>query len=188
MFETDIYIDNRYNYTDENFNILVNTHFLIECKSTANPPINYLFIPKKGLNKDSKIKFIFPLKGSKFLSDISLELDSICWTDHDIIQIKYPILDIDEKNAFNEAFWQFFRRIDYENNRIDFTTFNFNISEILKKKIPDDFGMPNYISLFKDYYRRMEENNIINEILKDKIDLNISIYVPIIVFNGNIIP
>lgn len=189
-FETDIYIDKKYKYSDENFNISITFYYLIECKSRANPPINYLFIPNKvGLEFKEPKKSFFQLKGSKFLPFLNLYIDPIWRTDQNIIQIKYPRLDLDNKETLNEAFWQLFRRIDYERNNMHFfTPFNLNFLNIdyFKKFIPEDFELPQYFNLFKIFYDKLEENNIIDKILKEKIDLKISIYIPIIVVNGNI--
>ena len=190
LFETDIYIDKDYKYSDENFNISVTLYYLFECKSRANPPINYLFIPNKvGLEFKEPEKSFFQLKGSKFLPFLNLYFDPIWRTDQNIIQIKYPKLDLDNKETLNEAFWQLFRRIDYERNNMHFfTPFNLNFVNIdcFKKLIPEDFELPQYIDLFKTYYEKMEKNNILDKILKEKTDLKISIYIPIIVVNGNI--
>ena len=190
MFETDIYIDKDYEYSDENFNISVTFYYLIECKSRANPPINYLFIPYEvGLELEKPIKSFFQLKGSKFLPFINLYYDPIWRTDQNIIQIKYPKLDLDSKETLNEAFWQLFRRIDFERNHMHFfTPFNLKFLDIdyFKKYIPEDFELPKYLSLFKIFYDRLEEDNIIDKILKEKINLKMSIYIPIIVVNGNI--
>lgn len=199
LFETDLWIDNDYDYSDDKFNIRVTTYYLIECKSRANPPINYLFLPNKtGLNllKDPKKSF-FQLKGSKLLPFLNIDLDSIWRTRHNIIQIRHPKLDIDSKDTLNEAFWQLFRRIDYEKNRRDFfTPFNLNLLDIdyFKNKIAKEFEFHHYTHLLQDYYiesfnsyyRKLKDNNIIDKILNEKIDLKISIYVPIIVVNGNI--
>lgn len=190
MFETDIYIDKNYKYSDENFNISVTFYYLIECKSRSNPPINYLFIPNKvGLELKEPKKSFFQLKGSKFLPFINLYYDPIWRTDQNIIQIKYPKLDLDSKEILNKAFWQLFRRIDFERNHMHFfTPFNLKFLDIeyFKKNIPEDFELPQYVNLFKIFYDKLKENNIIDKILKEKIDLKISIYIPIIVVNGNI--
>lgn len=190
LFETDIYIDKDYKYSDENFNISLTLYYLFECKSRANPPINYLFIPNKvGLEFKEPEKSFFQLKGSKFLPFLNLYIDPIWRTGQNIIQIKYPKLDLDNKEILNEAFWQLFRRIDYERNNMHFfTPFNLNFLNIdyFKKFIPEDFELPQFIDLFKIYYEKMEKNNIIDKILKEKIDLKMSIYIPIIVVNGNI--
>jgi len=190
MFETDIYIDKDFKYSDENFNISVTFYYLIECKSRSNPPINFLFIPNKvGLELKEPEKSFFQLKGSKFLPFINLYYDPIWRTDQNIIQIKYPKLDLDSKETLNEAFWQLFRRIDFERNCMHFfTPFNLKFLDIefFKKYFPEDFELPKYINLFNNFYDKLKENNIIDKLLKEKIDLKISIYIPIIVVNGNI--
>ena len=190
MFETDIYIDKKYKYSDENFNISVTFYYLIECKSRANPPINYLFIPNKvGLELKEPKKSFFQLIGSKFLPFINLYYDPIWRTDQNIIQIEYPKLNLDNKETLNEAFWQLFRRIDFERNDMHFfTPFNLKFLDIdyFKKYIPEDFELPQHLDLFKIFYDKLEKNKIIDKILKEKIDLKIPIYIPIIVVNGNI--
>ena len=190
MFETDIYIDKEYNYNDDNFNISITLYYLVECKSRANPPINYLFIPNKvGLDLKEPERSFFHLTGSKFLPFINLYYDKIWRTDQNIIQIGYPKLNIDNKETLNEAFWQLFRRIDFERNNLHFfTPFNLKLSDInyFKKYIPKEFNLPQYIPIFKMFYDKLDDNNIIDKILKEKIELKVSIYIPIIVVNGNI--
>jgi len=189
-FETDIYIDKDFKYSDEKFNISVTFYYLIECKSKANPPINYLFIPNKHFLKlKEPKKSFFQLKGSKFLPSVNLYYDKIWRTDQNIIQIEYPKLSLDNTKTLNKAFWQLFRRIDFERNNMHFfTPFNLKFLDIdyFKKYIPEDFELPRYHQLFKIFYEKMEENKIIDKILKDKIDLKIPIYIPITVVNGNI--
>jgi len=186
LFETDAWIQDREIIQDDSFLIRADINYIIECKSRSNPPINYLFVLDKSLSRDEKKRNSFlTIKGSKFIGNFILEIDNFWRTRHDPIQISYPNLHIDEKETLNTAFWQLFKRIDHDNNSsLDHVFFyDFNFSEI---KLPDGVELPHYIDLFSTYYDKMKKNNLIPEKLKEKIVLDVSIFVPIIVVNSNI--
>jgi len=126
------------------------------------------------------------LRGSKFFNNLLLEIDFFWRTEHDPIQISYPKLKIEENESLNTAFWQLFKRIDYsKNNDVNLMFFNIfnNFDDV---EIPDGFKLPRYISLFPEFYNRMKNDNLIPKKLKEKINIQVSIYVPIIVVNSNI--
>lgn len=187
LFETDVWIKDSEIIQDENFIINLNINYFIECKSRSNPPINYLFVLDKKIPVIRKKGYPFILlRGSKFFNDLLLEIDFFWRTEHDPIQISYPKLNIEEKEALNTAFWQLFKRIDYSrNNDINLMFFNIfnNFDEV---EIPNGLKLPRYISLFPEFYNRMKNDNLIPKKLNEKINIQVSIYVPIIVVNSNI--
>lgn len=186
LFETDVWINDFEIIQDENFIIRTNIYYSIECKSRSNPPINYLFVLDK---IPSKVKIngkgYIVIKGSKFIGDIILKEEYLWRTRHEPIQISYPNFHIEEKETLNSAFWQLFKRIDYDNNSMLDHMF-FNIFDYTEIDIPEGLEMPHYISLFSTFYNRMKENNLIPKKLKEKIIIETSIFVPIIVVNSNI--
>lgn len=186
QYETDVWIQDSEIIQDENFIIRLNINYFIECKSRSNPPINYLFVLDKTLGMFKlKGRPFLTIKGSNFIGGLFFQIDDFWRTKHDPIQISYPKLHIEEKETLNTAFWQLFKRIDHnKNNELNLMFYNFlDYKEI---EVPEGFKLPRYISLFPTIYNDMKKNNLIPKKFKEKIKLEVSIFVPIIVVNSYI--
>ncbi|KKN61190.1 hypothetical protein LCGC14_0524310 [marine sediment metagenome] len=184
-FETDITIDEIDRFEDQNFIFTLNTHFLIECKSRSNPPVNYIIILDKIANQmENKIKFLLSIKGSKFASDFILKTNTLWSTRHKPLPISYSNLKIDDKNTLVEAFWQLFRRIDFQSNYLLF--FKFFMDDYMETKVPKNMELPNHLSTFNVFYDRWVKNGLIPSKLMEKIRINVEMFIPVIIVNGNI--
>ena len=188
--ETDIIIDEYDKIIDNEIKINLNYKYIIECKSRSHPPINYLIFPnfiyKKAFNHNypkenykSRINF----KSSQFGGDFRLK--SRLWTTSiDPVKIRADNLHLDHSRLFEKAFWQLFKRIDYESNfGFDLLLFNnFFLEE--GKSFFESLKIPNHLSMVK---------NKIDEIKKDEnlsflrnIQMKITIFIPIIIINSNL--
>ncbi len=189
--ETDLKVFEEVDVKDENFKINVKIIYFIECKSRI-PPINYIIIPDNTLTKAYKAEFVF--NGSNILNRISIESDFFIKTKQKIIGIKYPHLNIDRQKIFNKAFWQLFRSIDYESNYYNLyeakTSKFLNRSFFNKLDIPDkeieDLEFPQDLKDIQRIYNDWQKVDKIPKKLKESIYLNLELYVPIIIVNGNI--
>ncbi len=191
-FETDIIVRDEKCIDINNFKVYIRYNYLIECKSRSNPPVNYFIFPDfenedflRKLNSASKDRSQIRFKASEFAGDFWMT--SKLWrTSINPVQVKLDTLEIDDKKTLEPAFWQLFRRIDYESNH--------NINEFLFNQ----FGFSNYAfpnSIKKPYYLQ-HVNKTISELkqdsmthlkfIKGKIILNIAVFIPIVVVNGNI--
>lgn len=115
--EIDALITQRLEFKEGKYKIKVFVHYLIECKSRNDPPINYLFIPNKHFKKfNEDQKSVLKLYGSTFFGVLYLKNDYLWPTLRDPISINHSNLSIDPKDTITDAFWQLFKCIDHESN------------------------------------------------------------------------
>ncbi len=186
-FESDIIIHEIDKIQNELFEIFLNYYYIIECKSQSHPPVNYLIIPEiiERYIKEYDIKSVMKLYGTAFLRN--LDIFSKIWRSNGkIIPIELEYLDIDKRNSpLQKGFWQLFKRIDYESSfNPDFNFFNYSyFSDI---KLNSEIELPKYCSVYNDFMNKMKREKAIPKELLEKIRLNLSIFIPIIIVNGNI--
>jgi len=185
-FETDFTINEVDKIITDDFEILLDTYYFIECKSRTNPPINYLFILNKFYNQvDSSFRSFLVINGSNFVGIFNLKSNILWPTSHEPIQVSYPKQIIDNKSTLSDGFWQIFRRIDYECHKIIYFDLFFN-NYYKKIAVPSDMELPKHCSTFNVFFDKWIKNSSIPTKLKEKIKLNIEIFIPIIIVNGNI--
>jgi len=189
-FETDIVINELDKITRENIKVFIHYYYLIECKSRSNPPVNYLIFPDYDLkdiinqikHSDSEFNSMIRLKSSQFTGDF--HINSELWkTSIDPVLIKANTQNIDDDRLLEKAFWQLFKRVDYQSNYL-IDTILFNRLSLYEIPIPSEIEHPKYLQHVNRTIKNLKK--IEKKPISNNIILNVALFIPIIVVNGNI--